>query len=68
MTGNFFNNKANSKQTLDINKLKALRENQAWTQEELAHLCNVSTRTIQRVEKTGHTSKETLKAISSASE
>lgn len=60
MTNDIVNN------TIDANKLRSLRQSNAWTQEELAHLCNVSTRTIQRVEKTGHISKETLKAISSA--
>ncbi|WP_440053270.1 helix-turn-helix transcriptional regulator [Pseudoalteromonas sp. T1lg65] len=44
-------------------KLKQLRELKAWSQSHLATVSGVSLRTIQRIEKTGIASPETVKAI-----
>lgn len=48
---------------LDQNTLKALRHKLNWTQQQLADACDVSLRTIQRVEKEGAASKETTMAL-----
>lgn len=45
------------------NKIKALRLSRAWSQEQLAELCSLSVRTIQRIESGGQASLETLSAI-----
>lgn len=42
------------------------RERRAWSQDHLAEVSGISLRTIQRVEATGKTSKETLMALSVA--
>jgi transcriptional regulator with XRE-family HTH domain len=47
-------------------KIQQLREERAWTQEQLATIAGVETRTIQRVEKGQTKSSETLKAIAAA--
>jgi len=39
------------------------REQRAWSQQHLADACGLSLRTIQRVEKSGNASLETIKAI-----
>ncbi|MBU2970861.1 helix-turn-helix domain-containing protein [Pseudoalteromonas sp. C2R02] len=46
-------------------KNKNLREKHCWSQEELASISGLSIRTIQRVEKTGSSSLETMKALAS---
>jgi len=38
---------------VDSQKLKALRNSRNWTQQHLAEVCDLSMRTIQRVEKDG---------------
>ena len=43
--------------------IKKLRVERGWTQEHLAHLANVSARTIQRVEKSGICDLETRSAL-----
>lgn len=48
--------------------LKARRERNNWTQQHLAEMCGVSLRTIQRIEKTGIASNETVAALSSVFE
>ena len=48
---------------LDIEKLKALRESKAWSQSHLAEVAGVSLRTIQRIEKLGIASPESVKSI-----
>jgi len=45
-------------------KLKALRAQKNWTQKQLATHCNLSLRTIQRVEKDGVASNDTIAAYS----
>lgn len=48
---------------LDQNTLKSLRHKLNWTQQQLADACDVSLRTIQRVEKEGAASRETTMAL-----
>ncbi len=48
---------------LNIDKLKQLRESKAWSQSHLAEVAGISLRTIQRVEKNGIASPESVKAI-----
>lgn len=47
---------------VDSQKLKALRNSRNWTQQHLAEVCDLSMRTIQRVEKDGVASNETVAA------
>lgn len=51
---------------LDINKLKNLRETKAWSQAHLADVAGLSLRTIQRIEKLGVASPDSVKAICSS--
>ena len=53
---------------INIELLKKLRKEKAWSQEELALVCGISLRTIQRIEKEGKASLESKKAIASAFE
>jgi len=46
--------------------LLAARENQLWTQEDLAAASGLSARTIQRIEARGRCSKDSLQALSAA--
>ncbi len=43
-----------------------LRNSHAWSQQHLAEICDVSLRTIQRVENNGNASQETAKALAAA--
>lgn len=43
-----------------------MRSQRAWSQQQLADIAGVSLRTVQRAEKSGRTSAESLKAIASA--
>src|SRR5262249_42316430 len=47
-------------------KVKAMREERAWPQEQLAEVSGVSVRTIQRIEKGLPASFDTLKALAAA--
>jgi transcriptional regulator with XRE-family HTH domain len=49
-------------------KIQQLRIAKCWSQDELACASDLSIRTIQRVEKTGNASLETIKALASAFE
>ncbi len=49
-------------------KVKAMREERAWPQEQLAVVSGVSVRTIQRIERGDRASFESLKAIAAALE
>jgi len=51
---------------INIELLKKLRKEKAWSQEELALACGISLRTIQRIEKDGKASLESKKALASA--
>lgn len=48
--------------------VRAERERRAWTQEHLASVSGITTRTIQRIEKDGKAGKESLMALSSVLE
>lgn len=48
---------------LNNKKVQALRTAKCWSQDELSAACDLSVRTIQRVEKTGVASLETTKAL-----
>jgi len=48
--------------------VKETRQANNWTQQHLAQLCNLSLRTIQRIEKTGVASSESLASLSSSLE
>ncbi|GAA4900192.1 helix-turn-helix transcriptional regulator [Ferrimonas pelagia] len=56
------------KMKVDTEVLKHHRTQRAWTQQQLADLCDVSLRTIQRVEKEGIASAETVAALSAVLE
>lgn len=49
-------------------KIKSMRLDKGWTQQDLAELCDVSVRTVQRVEKDGIASLETTLALASVFE
>lgn len=49
-------------------KIKLMRLEKGWTQQDLAEFCDVSVRTVQRVEKDGIASLETTMAIASVFE
>lgn len=53
---------------INSEKVKQLRKNKGWSQEQLSELCGVNLRTIQRLEKRGSASPETLKALASVFE
>ena len=48
---------------LDHIKLKQLREARAWSQAHLAEVSGISLRTIQRIEKSGVASPESVKSL-----
>jgi len=48
---------------LDQAKLKALREAKAWSQSHLAEASGISLRTIQRIEKSGAASPESVQSL-----
>lgn len=51
---------------IDARKLKALRQQQGWTQEELAEKAYVHPRTVQRTEASSFASRRTTKAFADA--
>ena len=55
---------------MDVNaqQIKSQRNSRGWTQQHLADVCNVSLRTIQRVERYGAASSDTVMGIASAFE
>ncbi len=46
--------------------IKQLRTDRGWTQQQLADICTISLRTVQRVELQGLGSLETCKALATA--
>lgn len=48
--------------------IKACRTEKNWTQQHLAEACGLSLRTIQRVERYGNASNETVSALASVFE
>ena len=53
---------------IDTHKLRQLRHSKHWSQEELATVSGLTTRTIQRIESTGKVSVDSAKALASAFE
>ena len=53
---------------LNTSLIKETRISKGWTQAQLAELCAVNVRTIQRVERDGTASLETTMALASAFE
>lgn len=51
---------------LNVKKLKQLRESKAWSQSQLADIAGISLRTVQRIEKSGVASSESVMSICSA--
>ncbi len=51
---------------LNLHLIKQLRNERGWTQQQLADICAVSLRTVQRVEMQGVASLETCKALAAA--
>jgi len=51
---------------LNVTLVKETRINRGWTQAQLAELCAVNIRTIQRVENDGTASLETTMALAAA--
>jgi transcriptional regulator with XRE-family HTH domain len=50
---------------INLDRLKSERNKRAWTQNHLAEVCGLSLRTIQRIEKTGSASNESIQALAS---
>lgn len=48
---------------IDTAMLKRLRSEKQWSQEQLAELCGLNLRTIQRLEKSGSASTESVRAL-----
>ena len=53
---------------INIELIKSQRNKRAWSQTHLAEVSGLSLRTIQRIEKTGAASLESVKSIASAFE
>ena len=53
---------------IDNEWIKAQRANRAWSQEQLAAAAGLSLRTVQRIEKTGVASNESVKALAAVFE
>ncbi len=51
---------------INVDLLKNLRNEKAWSQDQLASVAGVSLRTVQRIENSGNASLESKKAIASA--
>ncbi len=51
---------------IDTIRLRQMREQRAWSQEQLAEIAGISVRTLQRVESSGVASPETRMALASA--
>ena len=51
---------------LNAEKVTSLRQSKAWSQQQLSEICDLSLRTIQRVEKSGNGSPETVQSIAAA--
>jgi transcriptional regulator with XRE-family HTH domain len=49
-------------------KIKSLRTQRNWTQQHLADACAISLRTVQRVERYGNASKDTLMGLTAVFE
>jgi transcriptional regulator with XRE-family HTH domain len=59
-------NSVEAQMTLDVEKLKQLRERWGWSQDQLANAAGVSVRTVQRAERDGTASRETKVCLAAA--
>jgi len=48
---------------VNAQKIKAMRSDKGWTQQHLADACSISLRTVQRVERYGTASNETVMGL-----
>lgn len=53
---------------MNLYRIRELRQERAWSQEQLAELCSLNVRTIQRIENGEQASLETLSAIAAVME
>jgi transcriptional regulator with XRE-family HTH domain len=53
---------------VNAGKIKMIRTTNGWTQQHLADACGISLRTVQRVERYGNASQETLASLASVYE
>lgn len=53
---------------IDTARLRQLRAQRQWTQEQLADACSLNLRTIQRLEKSGKASMESVRALAAVFE
>lgn len=53
---------------IDSSKLRQLRNQRQWSQEQLAEACGLNLRTIQRMEKSGKASMESVRALAAVFE
>ena len=53
---------------IDAEKIRTMRLDHGWTQEQLAEMCDVSVRTVQRIEKTGIAALDTTNALAAVLE
>jgi transcriptional regulator with XRE-family HTH domain len=53
---------------VNAEKIKALRTKHGWTQQHLADACAISLRTVQRVERYGNASQETVASLAAVFE
>ncbi|HDM8439497.1 helix-turn-helix domain-containing protein [Yersinia enterocolitica] len=53
---------------MNLYRIRELRQARAWSQEQLAELCSLNVRTIQRIENGEQASLETLSAIAAVME
>src|SRR5690242_6804806 len=53
---------------VNTQKIKILREQRGWSQDQLAQMSGISLRTLQRMEKDGKCSIESVKSIASVFE
>lgn len=53
---------------INADKVRAMRLEKGWTQDQFAELCDLSVRTIQRIEKTGVASLDTSNALAAVLE
>ena len=48
---------------IDSSTIKNLRTQRSWTQQHLADACDISLRTVQRIEKIGNASNESVMSL-----
>lgn len=53
---------------IDYKRIRQLRNQRQWSQEQLGEACGLNLRTIQRMEKTGKASMESVRALAAVFE